>query len=211
LLDEAIASVGAQDHADWEIVLVDDGSQPPIDTAPLAARLGAQSMCLRHEQACAIASAKNAGIAAASGEVILILDDDDLLAPGALAEICAAFAAQPALDCLFMGVEPFGPHAATAARNRQVAVAKVVAVATQQDDAGRYHFDHRGDGLAGSRALGDCWWIISAANVTWSASALRYRRCDFRTITSTRRTDCGAHAGRKAPGRCWSRFGAGPG
>ena len=98
---------------------------------------------IRHAAAQGVSRAKNAGVRAATGEIILILDDDDLLAPLALARIRDAFAEYPGLDCLFLGVEPFGEQSHNAAQNRRQAIEKVIAIADRQDEAGRCFFDER--------------------------------------------------------------------
>jgi len=118
LLREAVASVAEQTYGQYEVVVVDDGSSPPLESAPLELLVGDRLVFLRHEMARGISGAKNAGIGAAHGEIVLLLDDDDLLFPHALQTIQAAFAGHPGLNCLFMGVEPFGPYAEGPSRNR---------------------------------------------------------------------------------------------
>lgn len=59
-----------------EIVLVDDGSRPPIDQAVAA---GAR---LLRTSGLGLASARNVGLAAASGELVCFTDDDCLPVPG---------------------------------------------------------------------------------------------------------------------------------
>lgn len=142
LLQDAVASVMAQTHHDWQLVIVDDGSQPPVDAGSLAAAANIDSVLVRHEVAQGVARAKNAGVRAATGEIVTILDDDDLLAPTALETICRAFADHPQLDCLFLGVEPFGPYAAGVAESRRTAMARFVEGATRADN-GLCFFDER--------------------------------------------------------------------
>lgn len=141
-LREAIASVVAQGDGDWQLVVVDDGSRPAVDAASLGGRLGNRFVFVRHEVAQGIARAKNAGVRAATGEIITILDDDDLLAPTALEAIRAAFITHPELDCLFLGVEPFGPYAPGVAEARQKAIAPFVDMAAASKN-GLCFFDER--------------------------------------------------------------------
>jgi glycosyltransferase involved in cell wall biosynthesis len=63
-----------------EVVVVDDGSVPPAAEA-LA---GLPVTVLRHERAQGVSAARNAGIAAAKGDWVAFLDDDDLWAPDKL-------------------------------------------------------------------------------------------------------------------------------
>jgi glycosyltransferase involved in cell wall biosynthesis len=93
-LAEAIASIRAQDHAAIEIIVVDDGSRD--GSAAVAAGLGGVRV-IRQENA-GPAAARNAGIAAARGDVLGFLDADDLWTPGRLAPMLARLAASPPLD-----------------------------------------------------------------------------------------------------------------
>lgn len=142
-LREAVASVASQGDTDWELVVVDDGSVPATDRATLDIGPSGTLVLIRHAAAQGVPRAKNAGVRAATGEIILILDDDDLLAPLALARIRDAFAAYPDLDCLFLGVEPFGDQSHNVAQNRRQAIDKVIAIANRQDEVGRCFFDER--------------------------------------------------------------------
>ncbi|HEX8121137.1 MAG TPA: glycosyltransferase family 2 protein [Solirubrobacteraceae bacterium] len=80
-LAEAVASVRAQSHRRWELLLVDDGSTD--GSAQLADALAAEDRRIRvlrvdHGGA---AHAVNAGIEAAQGEMIARMDADDVAAP----------------------------------------------------------------------------------------------------------------------------------
>ena len=142
-LKEAVASVVAQSHADWELVIVDDGSQPAVDAALLGSATAGRLVFIRHAQPLGVARAKNAGIAAATGELITILDDDDLLASGTLQALCEAFERHPWLDCIFLGVEPFGPYASGVAQNRRAAIERLLKLATPNADDKLWFFDQR--------------------------------------------------------------------
>ena len=80
LLEPTLAAALAQDGVALEVVVVDDGSED--GTAAELARVGDERLrVVRHEQPRGVAVARNAGIAAASGEWIAFLDDDDLWSP----------------------------------------------------------------------------------------------------------------------------------
>jgi GT2 family glycosyltransferase len=103
LLDECIASVASQYYPDWELVLVDDGSERPELTALMTGwanrderiRLG------QMERNSGIAAATNAGLEAAGGEYVAFLDHDDELTPDALTRIVEAINANPAAKWLY--------------------------------------------------------------------------------------------------------------
>lgn len=126
LLLEAVASVAAQTLRNWHVVVVDDGSTPPVRAERLHEITEGKLSLLRHEQPLGIACAKNAGAAAAEGDAIVFLDDDDLLVADALERLADVFAGEPVLDCAFMNVRPFGRHATVAAANQERAVAGVL-------------------------------------------------------------------------------------
>jgi glycosyltransferase involved in cell wall biosynthesis len=73
---EAVASVRAQTRAAAEIIVVDDGS-----TDDTAARMTALPVTLIRQANQGVAAARNAGIAAATGDVIAFLDADDVWHP----------------------------------------------------------------------------------------------------------------------------------
>lgn len=89
-------SVKAQTYADWELVVVDDGSTDDTKAVVDAwlQRTGSAGRCLRQPNG-RIAAARNAGIKAASGELIATLDHDDLWRPEKLARSVAEYDAHP--------------------------------------------------------------------------------------------------------------------
>ena len=103
LLAEAIASVRAQTWENWDLIVVDDASDPPasIPDDPRCA-------LIRNVRSRGGAEAKNAGAFQARGDVLAFLDDDDLYAPSYLQRAVAALAEDPELDVVFMGVSWFG-------------------------------------------------------------------------------------------------------
>ena len=79
-LSRTVRSVLAQDDVELELIIVDDGS---TDETPerLAAIDDARVQILRNAESGGVARARNTGMAAARGEWIAWLDDDDLWAP----------------------------------------------------------------------------------------------------------------------------------
>lgn len=80
-LADAVNSVLAQEYAELEIIVVDDGSTDDLQQA--LARLPVDVACL-HQPQQGPAAARNGGIKAARGEFIAFLDVDDLWPLGAL-------------------------------------------------------------------------------------------------------------------------------
>ena len=78
-LEEAVASVLSQ-QVELEVIVVDDGSDPAI-RQPGDPRV----RLIRLDAPVGPAGARNAGIRAASGDVIGFCDSDDVYAPGRLA------------------------------------------------------------------------------------------------------------------------------
>src|SRR5215467_12913811 len=83
-IGEAIASVVAQSFADWELLVVDDGSSD--GTIPIVedvARSDPRIRLLHHPDRGnhGMSATRNVGIAAAQGEFIGFLDADDVWLP----------------------------------------------------------------------------------------------------------------------------------
>jgi len=72
MLMEAVESVRAQSFGDWEYIVVDDGSFSVPDIE------GVRVLRVTHR---GLGAARNAGLAAASGDAIALLDDDDVWLP----------------------------------------------------------------------------------------------------------------------------------
>jgi hypothetical protein len=90
-LPEAIESVLGQEHGAIEIVVVDDGS--PDNVGEVAARYPGVKY-LRQPNG-GLAAARNAGLAEAGGELVLFLDSDDRLLPGAIGHGLEALRGDP--------------------------------------------------------------------------------------------------------------------
>jgi glycosyltransferase involved in cell wall biosynthesis len=103
-LDEALASVAAQTMRDHETIVVDDGSTDAATRAALD-QIDARVLRVRHG---GVSAARNAGIAAATGELLCFLDADDRLRPTCFEKCCARFAADPELSFVSFWVHLFG-------------------------------------------------------------------------------------------------------
>jgi GT2 family glycosyltransferase len=140
LLREAVESVRRQTYPVWELVIIDDGSDPPLSFDDLRLMLGERVHLVRHAVPRGIPAAKNAGLRVAKGDLVLHLDDDDLLLPSALQRVIAAFHAHPDLECLFLNVAPFGRFASTAVTNQERALRRVMTVTRGEEIAGLTKF-----------------------------------------------------------------------
>lgn len=99
---QAVASVRAQNWAgQTQIIVIDDGSAD--NTAAEAEKLGLQ--VIRKAQGGA-ASARNAGLRAATGQLVLLLDADDVLTEGALSAMYDAMT-EKGVDAVFAMAEDF--------------------------------------------------------------------------------------------------------
>ena len=100
---EALVSLQRNTRADFEFVVIDDGSTDGTSDIvnDIAGSLPGLRV-IRHERPVGLADARNVGLAAAGGRLVTFLDGDDWLAPGYLSELVAAI---DGLDCDFVRVD----------------------------------------------------------------------------------------------------------
>jgi glycosyltransferase involved in cell wall biosynthesis len=103
-LGETLDSIAAQTYGPTEVIVVDDGSTD--GSLAIAERHPAGVRCVSQPQG-GHASARNRGMAAASGAFVAFLDADDLWAPAKLARQIDAFDARPELGVVFTHLESF--------------------------------------------------------------------------------------------------------
>jgi glycosyltransferase involved in cell wall biosynthesis len=109
-LPHAVASVLAQTVEDLEVVVVDDGSDPPVDAASVSS--DPRVRVVRHESNRGLAAALNTGVREARGRFVAHLDDDDRLLPRFLELSLAALEAESGSDgpvLVVSGVETVDP------------------------------------------------------------------------------------------------------
>jgi glycosyltransferase involved in cell wall biosynthesis len=75
LLVRALASVGSQSFTDWEHLIVNDGGEP----GPVDALVGdrARTRVIHNPHSLGMEAASNVGLRTATGELVIIHDDDD--------------------------------------------------------------------------------------------------------------------------------------
>ncbi len=93
-----LASVLAQEGATFEAILVDDGSTDGTAAALLKEHAGDARVRIIEKANGGVSTARNRGMDEARGEIIVLLDCDDLLVPGALAARAAFFDQAPDVD-----------------------------------------------------------------------------------------------------------------
>ncbi|MBA3606961.1 MAG: glycosyltransferase [Chthoniobacterales bacterium] len=114
-LEEAIASVRGQSHEDWELCVADDGSTDP-QTRPFLEEMERRDARFRivfREANGGIAACSNSALALARGQWCALLDQDDLLAENALAEVAREIAHQPDAGLIYSDedfLDPTGAH-----------------------------------------------------------------------------------------------------
>ncbi|WP_164861485.1 glycosyltransferase family 2 protein [Microbacterium sp. CPCC 204701] len=124
-LAEAIASVVAQTYSPWELIVVDNGVPDPAPLHRLVAAIP-RSRVVHVPPPVTVSLARNAGVAASEGALVVFLDDDDVWHPERLERQVRALAAKPEAPASYCGgwhldaegrtIEPAWPAApATAA------------------------------------------------------------------------------------------------
>ena len=100
LMGACIDSVLTQRDADFELLVVDDGSTDALPEAlePYGTEPRLRLLRLPHGGE---NRARNAGLRAATGDVIVNLDSDNRMCPGYLAKLSAAYAEAPDAHCAF--------------------------------------------------------------------------------------------------------------
>lgn len=92
-ISDAIASVLAQTHRDWSLVVVDDGSTD--GTGDVVAGFSDRRIHLVRQTNAGVSAARNRGVAELGGSALLFLDADDWLAPDALLSLHTVLAESP--------------------------------------------------------------------------------------------------------------------
>lgn len=115
---DTLASVGAQTHLSWEVIVVDDAG--PQDGTRAAVEAFAANHpdhrveYIRHERNCGVSEARLSGINAARGELIALLDADDQCLPRRLQDQVAVFDRYPNVVLSHGPVEAVGDNSSAA-------------------------------------------------------------------------------------------------
>ena len=111
-LSEAIESVIAQTYAQWEIIIVNDGSSDETSAVAQSSifRYPSRAIRLVEKLNGGPSNARNAGISFARGDFILPLDADDKIHPDFLAKTVALLEKNPDVSIAYTDWFYFGTH-----------------------------------------------------------------------------------------------------
>jgi hypothetical protein len=98
-LPRAIASVLAQRYESWQLVVVDDGDTAAVKQ--VLADVDDDRVVTVEGPRRGLSAARNAGLDAATGDVICYLDDDNVMHPAWLRAVVHVFAARDDVDVLY--------------------------------------------------------------------------------------------------------------
>jgi Glycosyl transferase family 2 len=100
IVGDAIRSVQAQYFADWELIVIDDGSSDETENvlASFAGDARIRYVKRSHAGPCI---ARNYGLSIARGSLVAYLDSDNLWYPGFLAAAVRVFVSRPDVDCAY--------------------------------------------------------------------------------------------------------------
>jgi glycosyltransferase involved in cell wall biosynthesis len=106
-IDDAINSVLKQTYTDYEIIIVNDGSNDPETISKLKSleNSGYNAITTGNQ---GLAAARNCGIKASTGTYILPLDSDDKIGPGYLEAAIPVLKTRPEVKAVFAEAEYFG-------------------------------------------------------------------------------------------------------
>jgi hypothetical protein len=108
IVRDCLESLRDQTFADWEAVVVDDGSIRG-DVAGVVAGLGDPRIrTVSHARNRGLGAARNSGYRAVQGQLVALLDSDDRLAPSFLQETRRALLEAPEADWAFTDWQCFG-------------------------------------------------------------------------------------------------------
>jgi glycosyltransferase involved in cell wall biosynthesis len=108
VLAECLASLGRQTTADWEAIVVDDGSAAS-DPAPVIEQAADPRIRLvRHGRNRGLSAARNTGLRESRAAFVVPVDADDVLEPTFLDALASALEENAAADCAFSDFRHFG-------------------------------------------------------------------------------------------------------
>ncbi|RJQ51596.1 MAG: glycosyltransferase [Nitrospiraceae bacterium] len=109
-LPEAVESVVNQTYAEWECIIINDGSPDSTGEVSkgLISKYPGKKIILLEKPNGGLADARNYGIRNSKGKYILPLDSDDLIDPEMLEKTVALLETHPDISIAFTGMKEFG-------------------------------------------------------------------------------------------------------
>lgn len=107
-LEKAVESIKAQTFADWELIIVEDGS--PDKTSEIAEKLQKTDdriQVIHHEKNKGLSEARNTGIEAGTGRYIWFMDPDDMVDADLLESVHESLEVDPAKLVIFGHLEEY--------------------------------------------------------------------------------------------------------
>lgn len=175
-LREALESLRCQTHADFEAILVNDGS---TDDSKVICREFCEAdsrFKLINQPNAGVSAARNAGIDVAAGEWIAFMDADDLMMPGALEVLLKA------VEESYAGIAVGGY-----VRGKDVKMSRC-----QKDKMTRCHDVRKPEvmdsedairiGLYQKKILNNPWGVLFHRSVFKDSEPLRFRKCRYEDL-----------------------------
>lgn len=98
-LNQAIDSVLGQQFEDWELIVIDDGSNPPVRDR--VSQYTDPRIRYVYQENCGLGLTRQRGVELSVGKFVCFLDDDDYYLPGHLDCLAKAYRVHGSDDCLF--------------------------------------------------------------------------------------------------------------
>lgn len=100
-LERTLRGLAAQSlpAGDWELVVVDNASNPPLSAGDLI-KAAPANLRLVSEAVPGLSHARRQGFLQASGDIFVLVDDDNVLSPDYLANVLALFSAHPRIGAM---------------------------------------------------------------------------------------------------------------
>lgn len=116
LLQSAVESALAQTYENYEVLIVDDGSDEATRAWLLAAEQQHARVRVVFQDHQGVAAARARGVLESRSDLICILDSDDTLAPNALRRLCEVFQAHPDTAIVYSDIREIRPNGTTSLR-----------------------------------------------------------------------------------------------